>query len=180
MKFYTKSYLENLSKRGMSGTRSFSSAVNENKRRNQFDIFLSHSFKDKKYIQGLYMELTSIGYSVYVDWIIDDDLQRTNVSKATVNKIRLRMKQSTSLIYATSENASTSKWMPWELGFMDGNTNKKCAILPITEYEDSTFNGQEFLSVYPKIGKGTRLYDKDLDIQEDLFGTKSMRSWMRV
>lgn len=177
MKFYTKNYLENLSKRGMSGTRTFSSSVNENKYKTSFDIFLSHSFKDKKYIEGLYLELTSKGYSVYVDWIIDADLQRTSVSKTTVHKIRMRMKQSKSLIYATSENASTSKWMPWELGFMDGGTNGKCAILPITDYESSNFNGQEFLSVYPKIGKGTRLYDNDLDIQ-GLRGNQSMKSWM--
>jgi spore germination protein YaaH len=179
MKFYTKEYLENLSKRGTSGTRTFSYAVNENKNKTSFDIFLSHSFKDKKYIEGLYTELSSKGYSVYVDWIIDADLQRTNVSKTTVNRIRMRMKQSKSLIYATSENASTSKWMPWELGFMDGDTNGKCAILPITDYENSSFNGQEFLSVYPKIGQGTRFYDNDLDIQ-GLSGDQSMKSWMSI
>ncbi|KGL59117.1 hypothetical protein PHEL85_3391 [Polaribacter sp. Hel1_85] len=54
MKFYTKEYLENLSKRGMSGTRTFSYAVNENKNKTSFDIFLSHSFKDKKYRRIVY------------------------------------------------------------------------------------------------------------------------------
>ena len=112
MKFYTKSYLSDLSESRRKGTKTFSSALNENKNRTHFDIFLSHSFKDKKYITGLYLELTSKGYSVYVDWIIDPHFQRDNVTKDTVNKIRLRMKQSKSLIYATSENASNSKWMP--------------------------------------------------------------------
>jgi len=152
MKFYTKNYLRNLSSSGLRGTKTFSAAANENKHKTAFDIFLSHSFKDKEYISGLYLELTAQGYSVYVDWIIDPHLQRGNVTKETAEHIRNRMKQSKSLIYATSDNASTSKWMPWELGFMDGEKGR-CAILPITEYETSNFAGQEFLSIYPYVGK---------------------------
>lgn len=180
MKFYTKDYLLSKAPKGLNGTRKFSSVINEHKYRSHFDIFLSHSYKDKKYIEGLFLELTEKGYSVYVDWIIDPHLQRGNVTKTTVNQIRKRMKQSTSLIYATSENASTSKWMSWELGFMDGDTSGKCAILPITDYEHSTFKGQEFLSVYPHIGKGTRLYENDLDVELGLNGTQAMKSWMGV
>jgi len=152
MKFYTKSYLKNLSESIQRETRTFTSKVNDSKNKTSFDIFLSHSYKDKEYIKALFLELTNQGYSVYVDWIIDDHLQRNNVDKTTVEHIRKRMKQSKSLIYATSDNASTSKWMPWELGFMDGETGR-CVILPITDYEDSRFVGQEFLSVYPLVGK---------------------------
>ncbi|WP_338359803.1 toll/interleukin-1 receptor domain-containing protein [Yeosuana marina] len=178
MKFYTKSYLSDLSESRRKGTKTFSSVINENKNRTHFDIFLSHSFKDQKYIAGLYLELTSKGYSVYVDWIIDPHFQRDNVTKATVDKIRLRMKQSKSLIYATSENASNSKWMPWELGFMDGDKGR-CAILPITDYETDTFKGQEFLSAYPLVTKGSNtFFESDLNIQLSTYSSKEMKSWM--
>lgn len=152
MKYYTKSYLRNLSESVKREKTTFSSKVNDSKNKTSFDIFLSHSYKDKEYIEALFLELTDQGYSVYVDWIVDAHLQRNNVDKTTVEHIRKRMKQSKSLIYATSDNASTSKWMPWELGYMDGHTSQ-CAILPITDYEDSSFVGQEFLSVYPIVGK---------------------------
>lgn len=177
MSFYTKSYLLDLSERRVKQAKTFTNAVNENKYRSSFDIFLSHSYKDKKYITGLYLELTSKGYSVYVDWIIDPDFKRDNVTKTTVNKIRLRMKQSKSLIYATSENASNSKWMPWELGFLDGDKGR-CAILPITDYQDDAFKGQEFLSVYPVVRKGSIYYDSDLDIQSGLYEMTKMKSWI--
>lgn len=178
MNFYTKSYLSELSEARRKGTKTFSSAINENRRLSYFDIFLSHSFKDKKYIYGLYLELTSKGYSVYVDWIIDPQLKRDNVTKETVNRIRQRMKQSRSLIYATSENASNSKWMPWELGFMDGNKGR-CAILPITDYDDDVFEGQEFLSAYPYISKGDYSHS-DLKVQTSTYTTKTVTDWINI
>lgn len=178
MKFYTKSYLSNLTETRSTGTKTLSQAISDNKNRLSFDIFLSHSFKDKKYIYGLFLELTSKGYTVYVDWIIDPQLQRSNVTTDTVNKIRKRMKQSKSLIYATSENASNSKWMPWELGFMDGDKGS-CAILPITNYGDDTFKGQEFLSVYPYITKGNYSYS-DLNIQKNNYTSDTLKNWINV
>ena len=53
-----------------------------------FYIFLSHSFLDKDEVEGLYIELTNQGYSVYVDWIIDPHLDRTNVTKASAKLIQ--------------------------------------------------------------------------------------------
>lgn len=183
--FYTKSYLKNLSENEKIGDRTYSQTLNESKNLTQFDIFLSHSYKDKAYIKGLFLELTSMGYSVYVDWIIDSHLNRQNVDKHTVSHIRKRMRQSKALIYATSENSSTSKWMPWELGYMDGET-QKCAILPITDYEKSVFIGQEFLSVYPYITKEAvnRLVqhnfsdDKTIWVNENVNNYTPLKSWI--
>ena len=42
----------------------------------KFDIFLSHSYDDRKIIPALKRELESLGYSVYVDWIHDKLLSR--------------------------------------------------------------------------------------------------------
>jgi len=99
----------------------------------EFDIFLSHSYLDKQTVFGVYKDFESLGYNTYVDWIVDPSLDRTKITKATAQKLRLRMKQSKCLIYATSSNILSSKWMPWELGFMDGLKKSKVAVFPLLE-----------------------------------------------
>jgi hypothetical protein len=125
-----------------------------------YDIFLSHSIADAEVILGLRNELKSKGYSVYVDWIEDPNLNRANVTKETAIYIQDRMKTCKSLLYATSISATSSKWMPWELGFFDG-FKKKVAIIPITSLANSTdeFKGQEYLGIYPYVVvTGSTLY----------------------
>lgn len=122
-----------------------------------FDIFLSHSYNDRVIIPALKRELESFGYKVYVDWINDRLLSRDNVTKETAQILQKRMKQSKSLIYATSENSSTSRWMPWELGYFDGIKDKMVAILPIKKYGNGfqdNFKGEEYLGLYHYIDKG--------------------------
>jgi hypothetical protein len=120
----------------------------------KFDIFLSHSFLDKAEVQGLYQELTDFGYSVYVDWIVDPHLDRANVTKKSATLVRERMKNSKTLLLAISTNATMSKWIPWELGYVDGNTNR-CAIIPVSKESTppKSFKGTEYLILYPFIKK---------------------------
>ncbi len=112
-----------------------------------FDIFLSHSSDDAKLVAGLKLELEDLGFSVYVDWIEDAHLDRKNVTKKTALLLQQRMKQCRTLIYAFSENASNSKWMPWELGYFDG-IKGKVAVLPISKTSKSSFVGSEYLGIY--------------------------------
>jgi len=117
----------------------------------QFDIFLSHSYADRKIIPSIKEVLEGMGFKVYVDWINDKLLSRENVSKTTAEILQKRMQQSKSLFFATSENSPSSKWMPWELGYFDGKKDKRVAILPIkTENNDfkEDFEGQEYLGLY--------------------------------
>jgi hypothetical protein len=114
----------------------------------QHDIFLSHAFDDKELILGVALTLEDLGYTVYLDWRDDPSLDRKNVTAATAEKLRTRMKASKCLFYATTENASSSKWMPWELGYKDGH-NTRAAILPIKEATPTSFYGQEYLGIYP-------------------------------
>lgn len=117
----------------------------------RFDIFLSHSYSDRKIIPALKRQLESLGYTVYVDWIVDKLMSRQNVTSKTAEVLQKRMKQSKSLFYATSENTPNSKWMPWELGYFDGLKNKRVAILPLkttsNRFSDD-FKGQEYLGLY--------------------------------
>lgn len=112
-----------------------------------YDIFLSHSSKDKELIAGLKLLLNDMGYSVYVDWN-DEKIDPNNVTPETAAILRERMKQCKSLIYAFSENASNSKWMPWELGYFDAFKKSRVAVLPISQTAKYSYKGSEFVGLY--------------------------------
>ncbi len=116
-----------------------------------YDIFLSHAFSDKDLILGIALTLEDLGYSVYLDWRNDPDLDRNSVTPATAQKLRERMRSSNCLFFAT-ERSSNSKWMPWELGYKDGH-NTHSAILPLREGESNSFTGQEYLGIYPYVNQ---------------------------
>lgn len=129
-------------------------ATRSRKAGDTYDIFLSHSFADADIVLGVKKLLQDQGFTVYVDWIDDPHLDRTNVTKATAEHVRNRMRSCRRLVYATSQNASNSKWMPWELGYFDGFKPDNVFILPLLEHEFSQFHGQEYLSLYPLLEKG--------------------------
>lgn len=119
----------------------------------QHDIFLSHAYEDREKVLGVALLIEDLGYSVYIDWRDDPAMDRSKVTRATAERLRIRMLKSKSLFYSTTENASESKWMPWELGFKDGH-NRKVAILPIAKNDTDSFSGQEYLGVYPYVTRG--------------------------
>lgn len=119
----------------------------------EFDIFLSHSINDAELILGVKALLERQGFKVYVDWVDDPQLNRQTVSKETAQLLRQRMRQSKSLIYVATDNASSSKWMPWELGFFDGFKPGCLALMPVMDNENQIFKGQEYLSLYPIVQK---------------------------
>jgi hypothetical protein len=117
-----------------------------------YDIFLSHSFSDAELILGVWQLFSSRGYSVYVDWIVDPVLDRSNVTKSTALKLRQRMRSCRCLLYASSEYSSNSRWMPWELGYFDGFKSNKVAVLPLVESSQTEdYRGQEYLGLYPYV-----------------------------
>lgn len=115
-----------------------------------FDVFLSHCVKDARAIEGVRTIMMRSGLSVYVDWIDDPLLSRESVTPRTAATLRSRMRNSESLIFATSESSPGSRWMPWELGYFDGFRPERVAVLPLVESGQS-FRGQEYLGLYPKL-----------------------------
>ena len=85
--------------------------------RGSYTIFLSHSFRDADVIRGLRQEILEMGFSVYVDWVDDPLLDRSNVTRETAVALRERMGRCKAMLYATSPNAARSRWMPWEAGY---------------------------------------------------------------
>ncbi len=139
--------------------RTFSAGSNE-----LFDVFLSYNINDKDVVKGIYYVLKKMGFKVYVDFMVDPQLDRRSVTKETAKCIQSRLKHSKSLIYAQSSNAAMSKWMPWELGVVDGNTSK-CFIMPVQKGYEIINSRQEYLLLYPVIGINTsselRVYDSE-------------------
>ena len=70
----------------------------------QYDIFLSHAFRDAELILGIKLKLEDHGYSVYVDWIDDPQINRnrTKVSRDTAKLLRQRMNCCKCLFYSTT------------------------------------------------------------------------------
>lgn len=147
----------------------------------KFDIFLSHSYTDKALIFGLKTDWEMLGYSVYVDWVVDAHLSRDSVSKTTAALLRQRMQNCKSLFFATSSNSSASKWMPWELGFFDARSNARVAICPIANEVADDFKGQEYLGLYPFVQKDP-IKDKNKDglwIHESKTKYVSFDAWVK-
>lgn len=118
---------------------------------NSYDVFLSHSYLDKSLVYTIVELFNNAGYSVYVDWMIDTQLDRSSVTPGTAMALRSRMDKCYGLAYIATNNISNSKWCPWELGYMDGKKKGRCAILPVVENSTDGFKGQEYLGIYPFI-----------------------------
>jgi hypothetical protein len=91
------------------------------------------------------------GLRVYVDWIEDAQADRGQVNAATADMLRRRMNHCQSLLYASSDAATKSKWMPWELGYFDGRNPGHVGIIPLIEHAGDPFRGQEYLDLYPHV-----------------------------
>jgi hypothetical protein len=131
--------------------------INESRtfsKQKKYDIFLSHSFEDAEVILQLKEEIEASGFSVYVDWIEDPQLDRTKVTKKNAAIIRDRLNSCKSLLYAISYNSQKSSWVQWELGLADGQKQGRVAIVPILEFDKpKDFYKQEYLGLYPFIDK---------------------------
>lgn len=149
--------------------------------RELFDLFLSHSYLDKKLILTLIVLFNNAGYSVYVDWIYDKNLNRNNVSPKTASVIKKRVSTCKGLSYIATRNIGNSKWCPWELGLADGMLNGKSCILPVME-ESGTFRGREYLGLYPYIEYGKtrrrKVYDFWVKNQKSANRYTSLRDWL--
>lgn len=130
-----------------------SNIIKNQENKSKFDVFLSNSIRDEELVIGVENIFKDMGKTVYIDWVFDKHLSRDSVTKETAETLRNRMKQSSKLLYLATDNASSSKWMPWELGYFDGLKSGNVAILPLVDSVDSSFQGQEYLGLYPVLDK---------------------------
>ncbi|KFZ27474.1 MAG: hypothetical protein KQ78_00211 [Candidatus Izimaplasma bacterium HR2] len=131
----------------------FNSLV-DNIEKTRFDIFLSHSMKDKYIVYGTYLILTEdLGYTVYVDWIVDPFLSqsRSHVAKRNIRILQIRMRSSFNLNLLKTLNYSISKWIAWELGYFNGRSNQVYIQKIHGKEFDDDKSGMGFLKIYNEL-----------------------------
>jgi hypothetical protein len=119
-------------------------------KRASYDVFLSHSYDDRKIILGAKKFIEDKGYSVYVDWIEEPKLNRNKVNKETAAALRSCMDICRCLIYAYSPSVGNSKWCPWELGYFDGKKGR-AFVMPIIDEPSQSYTGVEYVGLYSMI-----------------------------
>lgn len=119
----------------------------------EYDVFLSHSFKDIGLVEKIKDALNARGISVYCDWMSDNDfLKREMLSKYTELVLQKRIEQSKVVVLvqtenSISENGKQSPWIKMELEHAQGlhkeiftvNFSKQQAVfrdLPFVEKEE--------------------------------------------
>ncbi|HOF33915.1 MAG TPA: toll/interleukin-1 receptor domain-containing protein [Spirochaetota bacterium] len=116
-----------------------------------WDIFLSHSSKDKMIVINFKNKLNAMGFSVYIDWIEDSDSKRHEIA----DKLKTAMNNSKVLIYLHTHNSRSSIWTPWEIGYYDSKKGtNRLGIVPLLDVNNriSTYSGQEYLLQYTEVG----------------------------
>lgn len=147
----------------------------------KFDVFLSYSSGEpQEVLVGVIALLEDRGLSVYIDKYSDPQLSPVNVTPKTTQILRDRMCNSNSLLYLYSQHSTRSRWMPWELGFFDG-LKGSVGVLPVTQNQEETFKGEEYLNLYPYVDianvDGTS--DRDLWINEAADTYASLAGWVK-
>lgn len=115
-----------------------------------YDVFISHRTLDAKVVYGVKELIERQNLTAFVYWIDNPDALTNPVTKDTADNLRSKMRACRSLLYVDSMEAQHSKWMPWELGYVDG-FRQKVAIVPVAKDGESTsvYKGQEYLGLYP-------------------------------
>ncbi len=112
-------------------------------------VFLSHSHNDTELIQIAETMLIMQGAWVYID---HKDLSLPSTPNTeTARQLRVKIKNCNKFVMVASDKALASKWVPWELGFADGEKPAEdIAILPVQETPGS-WTGSEYVGLYSTI-----------------------------
>lgn len=146
-----------------------------------FDVFLSHSSAEpEKLLLGIKGYLEDEGLTVYVDKYTDPQLAVGDITPKTAELLRMRMRNSTTLLYIHSRHSKISRWMPWELGFADG-VHGRVGILPIAQGSTNAFHGEEYLGLYPYVDQAhiTGTENLVLWINRNQTTYAGLRPWLR-
>ena len=95
-----------------------------------YDVFISHSYKNKPAIARLQQLFEERNFRAFVDW---DDLEFDNralMNREIAEKLREYIKICKCLVYVDTMEAEDSAWCPWELGFSDAYTAGRCFVMP--------------------------------------------------
>src|SRR5262245_17563113 len=110
-----------------------------------FDVFISHSHRDEVRARALAAKLSQWQVSVYVDFQDTSLSQLPNLDLA--DRLVKKLRDCRLFIFAFSEQAVTSRWMPWELGLAHGVIGR-AVLWPFTKRALRAKQTQEYLHLY--------------------------------
>jgi hypothetical protein len=116
--------------------------------------FLCHSHLDKAEAQGLQVVLQDDGWNVYVDW--QDTAMPNKPDRETARRIQSKIRELTWFLFLATPNSLSSRWCPWELGFADVVKQSDKVVVILTEDDNGTFHGNEYMNLYRTIQTSDR------------------------
>jgi hypothetical protein len=123
--------------------------IQEHRERAEITIFLSHSHKDKEFVEGFIAFFDTLGIKIYVDWNDKEMPQVTN--RETAEKIKQRIRVNTLFVIFATPNALASRWVPWEVGIADEiKGEEKILLVPVADHT-GRFDGNEYLQLYRRV-----------------------------
>lgn len=132
----------------LNNTKKFSEIFNDARGKKDFyDIFLSHSSKDKDLIKKIRQKLEDdLELSVYIDWEEDSGTKRDDIA----DTVKKAMEISNSFLIVKTSNSDESSWVSWETGFYDNKNSNAIGVLLIEDDKltSETFKHQEYLKNY--------------------------------
>jgi hypothetical protein len=141
-----------------------------------YDVFLSHAAQDAEEADKVRAMLLEAKFRVYCDRYDDPELDRSNVTAATAERLKQRMRRSNAMVFVMTGNSHFSKWMPWELGFFDG-VRGKILVYPVDEAALGAAHQQQYVSLFKILAPGSlaeqlrvELGDVNRPTREDLDG----------
>jgi hypothetical protein len=141
----------------------------------QKTIFLSHSHKDKDLVEGLINYLASFGIKIYVDW--NDTGMPRITNRDTAERIKEKIKENSFFLILATENAMSSRWVPWEIGVADQMKHENIAIIPVVRNSDSEFKGNEYLQLYRCIKIESQDNVKIFEVAS-VYRSMSIKDWL--
>jgi len=116
----------------------------------EYDVFLSHSSKDRADVDRVRDELKALGYRVCVDYEVLPTITSEEVTRDAADALLEKMRECSSLVYVLSPGSTSSQWMPWEMGFFDG-ANGTVFIWPVDEEAEAYAKERRYVDLYPKV-----------------------------
>ena len=99
----------------------------------------------------------------------------------TAKRIIERIQQCDRFMLLATDNAIASKWCNWELGIGDVHKYKdKIAIVPIKNWDRTSYTGSEYLEIYPYlvVSNGT-YFIKDITTSSFYPKMTPLRAWLQ-
>jgi len=140
-------------------------------------VFLSHSHSDTDLITFAMRLLTSQGAEIYIDH--KDRSLPDSPSTETADLLRDKIKWCERFVMLASDNGLESKWVPWELGYADGEKpDGTIAVLPVQENEKG-WNGSEYVGLYATIQELTEEDWRVVQPGKTIYGSDTLKDWLK-